>query len=301
MDKLRAIEVFVEIAGQGSLTAAANTLDTSLPTVVRTLAALEKHLGVRLFNRTTRRLRLTDEGRQYLERCKRVMAELREAEAALSERNLQPSGRLTITASVMFGRIYIGPLLNGFLQRYPEVSAELLLLDRNVDLIEDGIDVGIRIGDLPDSTLVGAPVGEVRRVVCASPDYLERAGIPRRPLDIGSHESIHFSGLSSGREWSFRVQGKTMAVGIAPRFFTNQIDAAIDACRAGFGLGRFLSYQVQPWVEADELHLVLTEFEMPAIPVTVIYPHAKLMSARVRAFVDWISPCLRERLRRGGY
>ena len=195
MDKLRAMQTFVRIVEGGSLTAAAESMRVSLPSVVRGLAALEQSLDVRLLNRTTRRLALTDEGREYYERAKRVLADVDEAEAALSARRTQPKGRLRVTASVLFGRLHVAPAVSAFVVRHPAVSVELVLLDRPVDLIEEGIDLGVRIGALPDSSLVAVPVGETRRVVCASPAYLERHGAPAEPGDLAAHRCIGFTGL----------------------------------------------------------------------------------------------------------
>ncbi len=184
MDKLRAMETFVRIVDRGSLTAAAESLQTSLPSVVRRLAALEESLGVRLLNRTTRRIALTDEGREYYLRCKRVLDDVVEAEAALSARRAAPRGRLVVTAPVLFGRMHVAPLVIDFLVRHRALQVELRLLDRMVDLVEEGIDAAVRIGRLPDSSLVAIAVGQTRRVVCASPAYLKRAGTPKAPPDL---------------------------------------------------------------------------------------------------------------------
>lgn len=284
------------------MTAAANVLNTSLPTITRTIAALENSLGIRLFNRTTRRLHLTEEGEHYLLRCKSAMAELDDAEVALSSRQLQPSGKLRVTAPVLFGRLYVNPLLNQFVADHHAVSSELLLLDRVVDLVEDGIDVGIRIAHLADSSLIGRQVGEVRRVVCASPDYLQQAELPRTPGDLANHHIVQVSNQTTGREWQFRQkqdQYKTKRINgitVNARITCNQIDAAIDACRSGFGLGWFLSYQVQPWIASGELVTVLRDFELAPVPVNVVYPHARLLSTRARVFTDWLCPRLRENL-----
>lgn len=292
MDKLRAMETFVRIVERGSLTAAADALRASLPTVVRTLAALEAQVGTRLLNRTTRRIALTDEGREYLERCKRVLAEVADAEAALSARRAAPTGRLRVTAPVMFGRLHVAPVLTGFVTRHPQVQAELLLLDRVVDLLEEGLDAGVRIGRLPDSSLVAIPVGETRRVTCASPAYLKRSGMPRAPADLGRHRCVSFSGLSPVGEWTFDQARVT----VRPAFTSNQIDAALDACVAGLGIGQFLCYQVQGLLDSRRLQRVLADFEPAPAPVQVIYPQARLLSSNVRAFVDWAVARLRRRL-----
>jgi len=293
MDKLRAMTAFVTIMDRGSLTAAADTLGTSLPSVVRTLASLERHLGVRLINRTTRRLHPTDEGGQYVEHCRAVLAAIHDAEAALAARKAEPQGRLAVTASVLFGRRYVAPIVNEFAARHPGVSVDLLLLDRVVNIVEEGQDVGIRIGHLGDSSLVALPVGRVRRVVCASPKYLRGHGVPHRPADIAEHRCVHFTAVAANREWRFRDGRRTVVVPIASRIVCNQAEAAIDACAAGLGLGSFLSYQVAPRVAAKELRYVLEEFEPEPLPINVVYPHSRLQSATVRAFAEACVAALR--------
>jgi len=294
LDKLRAMTAFVTIVDRGSLTAAAEALGTSLPSVVRTLAALEASLGVRLLNRTTRRLHLTDEGAQYLDQCRAVLAAIRESEAALAARQVEPQGRLAVTASVLFGRRYVAPIVNAFASRYPGVSVDLLLLDRVVNVVEEGLDVGVRIGHLGDSSLVALPVARVRRVVCASPGYLRAHGTPRTLADVAQHRCVHFTAVAANSEWRFRERRRTVAVPIVSRIVCNQADAAIDACVAGLGLGSFLSYQVAPRVVSKELRYVLEEFEPDPLPINVIYPHSRLQSAKVRAFVDACVAALRD-------
>lgn len=286
MDKLSAMTTFARIVEKGSLTAAADALNRSLPSVVRTLAALEKHLGARLLNRTTRRLHLTDEGAQYLRYCQAILAAVDEAEAALASRQSAPQGKLAITAPVLFGRRYIAPLVSAFVARHPAVNADFLLLDRMVNVIEEGLDVGIRIGHLSDSSLVAIPVGEVRRVLCGSPKYLRRNGTPQVPADLREHHCVRFSALTPGNEWTFQSARREINVPVRPLLSCNQVDAAVAACASGLGLGMFLSYQVAPERAAKQLVYVLEQFEPPPLPVQVIYPHARLMSASTRAFVD---------------
>ena len=296
MDKLRAMQTFVRIVDGGSLTAAAESMRVSLPSVVRGLASLEQSLDVRLLNRTTRRLALTDEGREYYERAKRVLADVDEAEAALSARRTQPKGRLRVTASVLFGRLHVAPAVSAFVVRHPAVRVELVLLDRPVDLIEEGIDLGVRIGALPDSSLVAVPVGETRRVVCASPAYLERHGAPAEPGDLAAHRCLGFTGLSPGHEWSFQAEGRPLRATVAPAFSSNQIDVALQACRDGLGVGQFLCYQVNAALAEGALARVLEAFEPPPSPVNLIYPGSRLLSSNVRSLVDWMAPRLRRSL-----
>jgi DNA-binding transcriptional LysR family regulator len=280
------MKTFVHIVEAGSLTNAANALDTSLPTVVRTLAALERELGVTLLKRTTRRIHLTDEGTQYLERCRDILAATQEAEDMLVARRTEPVGKLSVTASVAFGRRYLTPIVYGFLQRYPKVSADVLLVDRVVDLIDEGMDAAIRIAHLRDSSIVAIEVGRVRRVVCASEKYLRQHGVPRIPSDIRAHRCIRHLGLSPRNEWHFHVGNRQQATPIDSVLTCNEIDGAVDACIEGLGLGMFLSYMVAPYRKAGQLKYILESFETAPMPVQVVYPQTRLMSNRVRVFVD---------------
>jgi DNA-binding transcriptional LysR family regulator len=286
MDKLNAMATFVRIVDKGSLTAAAEGLDTSVPSVVRTLAALERALGVRLLNRTTRRLSLTDEGAQYLDHCRVILSAVQDFELGLASGHAQPRGRLALTSSVMFGRRYVAPIAADFIERHPEVTADLLFVDRVVSLVDEGIDVAVRIGHLKDSSLVAIRVGAVRRVVCASPEYLQRHGVPRKPADVTKHACVRHTGLAPRSEWHFRVGRRDVAVPISAAMTCNEIDSALTACTRGVGVGMFLSYQVAPASDAGELQYVLEDFETEPLPVHVVYPQTRLMSARVRAFVD---------------
>ena len=286
MDKFAAMKTFVRIVEAGSLTGAANSLDTSPPTVVRTLAALERKLGVSLLKRTTRRIHLTDEGTQYLERCRDILAATQEAEDFLVARRTEPVGKLSVTASVAFGRRYLTPIVYGFLQRYPKVSAEVLLVDRVVDLIDEGMDAAIRIAHLLDSSLVAIEVGRVRRVVCASEKYLRRHGVPHLPNDIRTHRCVRHLGLSPRNEWHFQVGSRQQAIPINSVMTCNEIYGAVDACIEGLGLGMFLSYMVAPYRKAGQLKYVLETFETEPMPVQVVYPQTRLMSNKVRVFVD---------------
>lgn len=299
MDKLKAMETFVRIVEAGSLTAAAETLATSLTSVVRSLAMLEQAVGMRLLNRTTRRMALTDEGREYFEHCRRILTEVEEAEAALSARQVSPAGKLAVTAPVMFGRLHVWPVVGDFMATYPEVRVELKLFDRVVDLLDEGLDAAIRIGHLPDSSLVALPLGTIRRVVCASPGYLQQQGTPERPADLAAHRCIQFSGLTPGDEWTFGDGcggGKTTRVAVVGALLTNQVDIALDACVRGLGCGMLLDYQVRERVADGSLCRILQGFEPAPIPVSIVYPHSRLLSSRIRVFVDWMAPRLRERL-----
>jgi DNA-binding transcriptional LysR family regulator len=294
MDRLRAMEVFVRIVESGSLTAAADSLGVSAPSVVRTLAALERSLRVRLLNRTTRRSSLSDEGREYYERCRRVLAEAEAADAALLSRRAEPRGRLRLTAPVAYGRMRVAPIVAAFLARHPGIEVELLLLDRVVDLVEEGVDAAIRIAQLPESSLVALQVGATRRVVCAARSHVRRAGTPKTPADLAGHRCVVFSGLAANNEWTFA--GKRGRVAVHPVLRTNHFDVAIDAVLDGLGYGQFLCYQVEALVAARKLVRILDAFEPPEVPIHVVYPHTRFLSPNVRAFMDFALP----RLRAGG-
>ncbi|MDP2868092.1 LysR substrate-binding domain-containing protein [Methyloversatilis sp.] len=288
MDTLRAMRAFVNIAEHGSLTAAARALDSSLPAVVRTLAALEAHLGVRLINRTTRRIALTDEGRNYLESCRQVLSAVQDAEEALKEGAAEPSGPITLTAPVQFGLMHVAPVVTRFALQYPRVKLRVLLHDRVVNLLEEGIDVGVRIGALDDSGLIARPLGTIRRVVVASPALIAARGEPSHPDALRGAPCVHFTGASS-LGWSFHINGRIVPVPVAGNLEFNHVAPAVAACAAGAGFGLFLCYQVRPHLEQGTLRVVLREFEPPPRPVNIIYPHARLLPGRTRLLVDWLT------------
>ena len=295
MDKLKAMTTFVQIADAGNLSAAARQHGQSLPAVVRSLAALEGELGVRLFNRTTRRISLTDEGRHYLQSCRGVLAALHDAEAALKDEAAEPAGQLVITAPVLFGQHYVAPAVTTLLQRHPQLRCRLWLLDRVVNLLEEGMDIGVRIGPLDDSSLIARPVGQVQRMVVASPAYLHRVGIPDHPRQLQHAQCLGF--LSSGPLWwRFAEAGRSFSVPVSGALEFNHIAPAIDACIAGMGFATFLSYQVADALAAGQLTPVLRGFELPPRPVNLVYPHARLLPARVRRALDWLEADLRPRL-----
>lgn len=295
MDKLAAMRAFVEIVDRGSLTAAADATGKSLPTMVRTLAALEAALGARLLRRTTRSMSLTAEGRGYLERCRRILADVEEAELALAAGTGEPRGELRMTAPVLFGQMHVAPAVVEFLRRHVRVSVELLLLDRVVDLVDEGIDVALRIAPLADSSMIAIPVGSVRRVVVASPGLLERAGAPRRPEDLAELPCVRFGGIAPGDVWRFRERGRDLTIRARGGFCCNQATAALEACAEGLGFGYFLCYQIEPLVAAGRLQVVLRNFEPPPVPVSLLYPEARLVSTRLRVFLDWMREHLRAR------
>ncbi len=286
MDMLRAMNTFVSIAEQGSLTAAARTLEKAPASVVRTLAALERHLGTVLVQRTTRRIRITEEGLHYLEQCRTILGMVARSREEITSGSTDLRGKLTITASTLFGRQYIAPIANAFLARNPGVTIDLLLLERVVNLVEEGVDIAIRIGTLADSNLIAVRVGQLRRVVCASPAYLKKHGRPKSPQEARGLPCIRHTGFDPRPEWIFRVGNRQSLIPITPVLTTNQIDAALGACEYGLGLGRFLSYQAAPARRKGRLVYVLEDYEIPPVPIHVVYLPAKPHAARVRAFVD---------------
>lgn len=295
MDKFKAMAAFVRIVDAGSLTAAADALDVSQPSMVRLLAALEAAVGVRLINRTTRRMALTDEGREYYERCKLVLAAVDEAEASLSARRAEPRGRLRITSSVTFGRALLVPLVVDFMAAHPQLRVEAVLLDRVIDLIEEGIDVGVRLAHLPDSSLVAVRVGETRRIVVGSAALIRR----HRLVEVQSLKTapcVSFMGLVSPQDWPMVADGQAVRVPVNTVFATNQIDAAIAACQRGLGYAQFFDYQVQESLRGGKLKPVLEPYWPTPTPIHVVYPQARLLSANVRSFVDFVVPRLRSRI-----
>lgn len=295
MDKFRAMATFVRIVEDGSLTAAADALGMSVPSVVRSLAALEREVGVRLMNRTTRRSSLNDEGREYYERCKLVLAAVDEAESSLTARRAEPRGRLRITSSVTFGRALRAPLVVDFMAAYRQLRVDLVLLDRVIDLIEEGVDVGVRLAHLPDSSLVAVPVGKTQRIVVGSSALIRK----HKLTDVASLKSapcVSFLGLVSPQDWPMMSHGRLERVPVNTVFATNQIDAAIVACQRGLGYGHFFEYQMQEPLRGCKLKPVLQAHWPAPTPIHVVYPQARLLSGNVRSFVDFVVPRLRSRI-----
>jgi DNA-binding transcriptional LysR family regulator len=287
MDKLRAMQAFIHIAEQGSLTAAAQVMESSLPAMVRTLAGFEAQLGVRLFNRTTRRISLTEEGRRHLESCRQLLAALADAEAALSADAAEPAGHLTITAPMLFGQMHVAPAVTRFVQQHDKMRCSMVLLDRVVNLLEEGIDVGIRIGEPEDSSLVAQKVGYIRRLVVASPAWLRRHGVPKHPKDLLKANCVRITDHSP--TWGpFNDGGRPLRLAVSGNLEFNQIAPAVAACAAGAGFGSFFSYQVAPFLKTKQLRTVLEDFEPPPRPINIVYPHARLLPMRTRVFIEWM-------------
>jgi DNA-binding transcriptional LysR family regulator len=278
--------VFVAVADLQGFAPAARKLGLSASAVTRMVAALEERLGARLLQRTTRSVMLTDVGARYLHRARQILADIEEAEGSVQAERARPSGRLVVSAPVGFGRLHVTPLVSAYLQRFPDVSGELRLTDRMVSLVEDGIDVAVRIGHLPDSSLVARHVGSMPRIVVASLDYLARRGEPNVPDDIVKHDTIQFGTIASAPEWRFVQNGDDIRITHTPRFTADVADAAIWHAEHGGGLTRVLAYQAADALAAGRLKRVLTEFEPPAVPIHIVYPNSRLLSAKVRVFID---------------
>jgi DNA-binding transcriptional LysR family regulator len=286
MDRFAAISAFVAVAERKGFAPAARQLGLSGSRVTRLVASLEERLGARLFQRTTRVVRLTDAGARFFERAQRLLADLDEAERMAEGERAAPAGRLVVTAPVMFGRLHVMPLIASYQRRYAGVQVELSLVDRIVNLVEEGIDVAVRIGLLGDSSEVARRVGWVRRVVAAAPAYLAERGAPREPEDLLQHDLVAFTGQTAADRWPFWQDGQSREVTAKPRLIVNDAAAAVWSAANGGGLVMALSYQIAAEVRDGKLRLVLEDWEPPPVPVQLVYPSSRLLSAKVRALVD---------------
>lgn len=283
MDNLEAMRIFVSVATQGSFTEAARRMRLSPSAVTRSIFQIEEKLGLLLFNRTTRSVQLTQRGQIYLEDCKQILEDVEMAERRVRGENAEPRGVLRVIAPLLFGRLYVLPLVNRLLNEHPALSIHLELSDRNVHLVEEGVDVAVRVGELADSSLMAVKLGVATPVLVASPAYLQRRGAPASPAALSSHDIILFEGIGATNEWSFGADGKTVRV--EPRLIVNSADAAIIAAEAGVGIARTLSYQVWDAVRAGRLNIVLQKFVPRPLPVSVAYHARRMASANVAAFV----------------
>lgn len=296
MDRLRAMSIFAQAVESGSFSAAGRRLGMPLPTVSRCISELEAHLKTRLLNRTTRQLTLTDAGRSYLTSCKRILEQVDEAERGAAGEFSAPKGELVITAPIVFGRLHMLPIICEFLSAYPDVDVRLSLSDRVVHLMEDHVDLAVRIGALPDSSLIAARAGFIRRVVCASAAYLKQHGIPHVPADLAAHPCVTFDGLRYPHAWTFGKQNAQIEAHIHSRLTVNTAEAAIDAAMAGVGITRVLSYQAAETVRTGAMKVILEKFEPEALPVNLVYGAQGLVPLKLRAVLDFALPRLKERL-----
>ena len=298
MNRLDSMSILVAVVDSGSLSAAARRLGMPLATVSRKVGELESHLKTRLIQRTTRQLSLTEAGASYVAACRRILDEIAEAERAATGEYASPKGELVVTAPVVFGRLHVVPVVAEFLAHYPEINVSLVLTDRVVHLMEEQADVAIRIGELPDSTLMATRVGTVRRVVCASPAYLATHGEPVKPRDLATHECITFEVLASSRAWAFGSGKSEVSVPVHSRLAVNTAEAAIAAAMLGVGLVRVLSYQVADAIRDNALSVVLDTFESAPLPVSLVHKGQTPLPLKLRAFLDFVAPRLRTRTSR---
>ena len=294
MDRLQAMTTFVAVVDCGGFASAARKLDLSPPVVTRAVAELEERLGLRLLTRTTRVVRVTEAGARYAEDCRRILAEIEEAETAATGAHAEPRGTLVLTAPVLFGHMYVTPVLVRYLQLHPEVDAQCLFLDRMVNVVEEGIDVAVRIAVLPDSSLQAIRVGHVRPVVAASPAYLEAHGVPTRPEDLATHTIISPGSITQPQQdWRFKDGGHVLMQRVSRRMRTTSNDSAISAALAGLGITRLLSYQLAPHIAAGTLVPLLQEFESEPVPIHVLHHEGRRVTRKVRSFVDMTVEALR--------
>jgi len=286
MDKFNLISIFVAVVDTNGFAGAARKLNISPPAVTRAINELETRLNVRLLTRTTRSVRVTDAGARYVEDCRRIIAELADADESVGGAHGVPRGRLTLTAPMLFGAKFVTPIVTEYLQRYSEVGATCLFLDRVVNMMDEGVDVAIRIGELPDSSMQAIRVGQVRSVICASPAYLKKHGIPKSPDDLHNHTIISANSVTPAPEWKLVGNGVDHSVKLQSRLNTSTNDSAVVAAVAGFGLTRLLSYQIADYLRDGQLKTVLGDFEPRMLPIHVVHREGRHASQKARAFID---------------
>ncbi|WP_426131714.1 LysR family transcriptional regulator [Pararhizobium sp. PWRC1-1] len=291
MDRWQAMKIFARVAETESFAETARHMHMSAPAVTRAVAALEDVIGARLFVRTTRSVKLTEAGTRYYEDCRRILADIAEAEAAAAGSYAKPTGTLAITASALFGQMYVLPVVTEFLNTYPNMHARTLFIDRPVNIIEEGVDVAVRIGHLRDSGIAAIKVGAVRHVICGSPRYFESHGVPETPADLKNHRIAASTSAWASPEWRFANDHR---VTIDPKLQCNTNEAVIAAAKTGWGLSRVLHYQIGPALMAGELQIVLSDYEEPAMPIHILHPEGRHAPAKARAFVDMAAARLRE-------
>jgi DNA-binding transcriptional LysR family regulator len=286
MDKLEAMRVFIEVAECKSFVAASRKLGLSAPAVTRSIAQFENAMGVRLFTRTTRHVRLTDSGARFYEDARRILEDVEQAVAAAAGSYADPKGVLSVTAPVLFGQIHVTPILTEYLQKHQSVTVKAAFYDRVSNLLDEGLDVAIRIGHLKDSSIYATAVGSVQRLVCASPDYLKKYGMPRHPSDLKDHEIIQASTVESSTTWQFESSSGKESVKVTPRLYCSHNGAAITAAQQGFGITRVMSYQIGEELNNGSLTSILRDYETKALPVSIIHLEGRQANAKIRSFVD---------------
>lgn len=298
MDRLEAMSVLVASIEEGSFSAAGRKLGMPLPTISRKVAELEAHLKTQLLIRSTRKLVLTEAGAKYLAACRQILEQVDEAEAQAAGEYSAPRGELTLTAPIVFGRLHVLPVASDFLAQFPEINVRMTLSDRNVNLLDDNIDMAVRVGALPDSSMVATRIGAIRRVVCASPGYLAAHGTPIRPEDLDAHTCVTFAAISAGSPWTFAPKGAGRPRAARPlaRLWINTAEAAVDAAVAGLGVTNVLSYQAADAVRQGKLKIVLEDYEPDPVPVHLLHASQSLLPLKMRRFLDFAAPRLRIRL-----
>lgn len=291
------MRVFVAVVDAGGFSAASRSLGMPLPTVCRKIAELENHLGAQLLTRSTRRVSITDGGQSYYEDVRHVLDNIRDAECQVSGEYQKPKGRLAVTAPTLFGRLHVLPIVNQFMQAHGEINVELLLSNHVMDLLEERISLGVRIGQLTESSMIAIQVGSVRAITCASPAYLDQYGHPGSPKDLDNHQCILFSKRGASIGWGFKVQNNEIHfVPDNVRLTVNSIQGVVDSAAQGMGVSQMYSYQVASHIVDGSLQVVLDQYEVEPRPVNLIYPHGTFTPQKVRAFIDFAVPLLRERL-----
>jgi len=296
MDRLEAMSIVLAVVEAGSLSAAARRLNMPVANASRRISELEAHLRAKLFDRSARKLALTDAGTSYVAASRRILADLAEAERVAAGEYTKPTGELIVTAPVGLGRLHLMPILAEFLQAYPDIDIRLVLDNRTFSLPEDHIDVALRVGVLPDSRLIAVRLGAIRRVMCASPAYLASRGTPRTPDDLAGHDCISYEGFTGPDMWTFARDGTEIAVGVHSRLLVSSTEAACDAARVGIGIAAAFSYHVADSIDAGTLTPVLDDYQPAALPVSLIYAAGRFLPIKLRAFIDFAAPRLRARL-----
>lgn len=296
MDRFETMSILVAVADGGSLSEASRKLKIPLASVSRKISELESHLNVKLLTRTTRSLDFTDYGKSYLVFCRRILEEVQEAERTVTGEYAAPKGHLAITAPVVFGKLHLLPIITDFLKAYPDVDIQLFLSDRSVDLIEEKIDLALRIGHLPSSSLMAIRVGQVRQLTCANKEYLKKMGVPKAPNDLKDHHCITIGSLGSSTKWVFPDGKLKNSVFIRSRLEVNSPEAGLEAALNGSGITRALSYQVAEYQKRGALQVILKDFEPEPWPVHIVYPAGRIVAIKLRAFLDFATPRLKERL-----
>jgi DNA-binding transcriptional LysR family regulator len=296
VDRLEAMNILVSVVETGSFTAAGKRLGVPLPTVSRKLAELESHLSARLLTRSTRRLALTEAGKDYVAACRRILAEISDAERKAAGEFVSPKGELALTAPIVFGRLHVVPVAAAFLATYSDIGVRLVLSDRNAQLLDDHFDLAVRVGALRDSSMIATQVGTVRWVVCGSPRYFAAHGTPRKPADLSALACVTFDLRGQSASWKFGRGKASKSVPIRSRFSVNTAEAALDAAILGAGVTRVLSYQAAKAIKDGGLQIVLEQFEPEPLPVSILHSEQAFMPQKIRSFIDFAVPLLRKKL-----